>query len=138
MGIFSLSGAVELEQASESPGFNTDSIFDFMSGSFTRGVDGKFYCRGGLSSGIEALLGRPGQYKSTFNASLAMRMCSIYQTELIIFDSEITIIKDKERILRMAGDHAGVLSEENIIGLDAKNKYDLEAMRDLIEEMGEK
>lgn len=138
MGIFSLSGSVELEQASESPGFNTDSIFDFMTGSFVRGLDGKFYCKGGFSSGIEALLGRPGQYKSTFNASLAMRMCSIYQTELIIFDSEITIIKDKDRILRMAGNHAGVLDEGNIIGLDAKNKYDLESMRDLIEEMGEK
>ena len=138
MGIFSLSGAVELEQASESPGFNTDSIFDFMSGSFTMGSDSHWYCRGGLSSGIEALLGRPGQYKSTFNASLAMRMCSIYQTELIIFDSELTIIKDKDRILRMAGDHAGVLDEGNIIALDAKNTYDIEAMREVIEEMGEK
>lgn len=139
MGIFSLAGTMDnIVQASEDPGFNTDSIFDFMTGSFVRGIDGKWYCKGGFGPGIEALLGRSGMYKSTFNASLAMRVCSIYQTEFIIFDSELTIVKDRSRILEMAGDHSGVLSEDNLICLDAKNKYDLESMRELIEEMGEK
>lgn len=139
MGIFGISSSIEnLEQATESPGYNTDSMFDLMTGSFVRGYDNKWYCNGGMSPAIEGTLGRPGQFKSTLNGSLAMRMCSLYQTEFIIFDSEITIIRDKNRILNMAGDHKGVLEEDNIICLDAKNKYDLESMRELIEEMGEK
>lgn len=139
MGIFSLAGTMDnIVQASEDPGFNTDSIFDFLTGSFVRGIDGKWYCKGGFGPGIEALLGRSGMYKSTFNASLAMRVCSIYQTEFIIFDSELTIVKDRDRILEMAGNHKGVLEEGNLICLDAKNKYDLESMRQLIEEIGEK
>ena len=139
MGVFSLAGSMEgIVQATEDPGFNTDSIFDLMSGSFVRGVDSRWYCKGGFGPGIEALLGRSGMFKSTFNASLAMRMCSIYQTEFIIFDSELTIVKDRARILEMAGNHKGVLDEGNLVCLDAKNKYDLESMRELIEEMGEK
>lgn len=139
MEVFSLAGSMDgIVQASEDPGFNTDSIFDLMSGSFVRGADSRWYCKGGFGPGIEALLGRSGMFKSTFNASLAMRVCSIYQTEFIIFDSELTIVKDRDRILQMAGNHKGVLSEGNLICLDAKNKYDLESMRDLIEEIGEK
>lgn len=139
MGIFGLAGSIDgIVQATEDPGFNTDSIFDFLTGSFTRGVDGKWYCKGGFGSGIAAALGRSGMYKSTFNASLAMRICSLYQCEFIIFDSELTIVKDRDRILSMAGNRAGVLGEDNLICLDAKNKYDLESMRDLIEEIGEK
>ena len=139
MGIFGISGSIDnLEQVSEDPGFNTDSIFDLMSGSFVKGVDGRWYSKGGIGTGLEAVLGRSGMFKSTFNASLAMRICSIYQSEFIIFDSELTITKDKNRILDMAGDHYGVLGEDNIICLDAKNTYDLESMRELIEEMGEK
>ena len=140
MGIsFKIAATMDnLEQAMETPGFNTDSIFDLFTGDLVTGVDGKKYCRGGVGPTIEGMLGRPGQYKSTFNCSMAMRMCSIYQTELIIFDSELTIIKNKDRILEMAGDHKGVLDADNIIALDAKNKYDLESMREIIEEMGEK
>ena len=139
MGIFGLAGSIDgIVQATEDPGFNTDSIFDFLTGSFTRGVDGKWYCKGGFGSGIAAALGRSGMYKSTFNASLAMRICSLYQCEFIIFDSELTIVKDRDRILSMAGNRAGVLGEDNLICLDAKNKYDLESMRQLIEEIGEK
>ena len=139
MAIFGLAGSIDgIVQATEDPGFNTDSIFDFLTGSFTRGVDGKWYCKGGFGSGIAAALGRSGMYKSTFNASLAMRICSLYQCEFIIFDSELTIVKDRNRILSMAGNRAGVLGEDNLICLDAKNKYDLESMRELIEEIGEK
>jgi len=139
MGVFSLAGTMDnIVQATEDPGFNTDSILDFMTGTFARGVDGKWYCKGGFGPGVEALLGRSGMYKSTFNASLAMRVCSIYQTEFIIFDSELTIVKDRDRILSMAGNHAGVLDDGNLICLDAKTKYDLESMRQLIEEIGEK
>ena len=139
LGVFSLSKSIDgIVQASELPGFNTDSIFDVMSGDFVKGYDSKWYCRGGVGAAFEGMLGRPGQFKSTLNGSLAMRICSIYQTEFIIFDSELTYIKNRQRILDSAGNHKGVLGEDNLICLDAKTKYDLESMRELIEEMGEK
>lgn len=136
--MFSLVGNMGLPQIKETVGFNTDSIFDLMSGDVARMFDGKWGCRGGFGPAVSGISARQGSYKSTFNVSLAMRMCSIYQTELIIFDSEDAITRSKDRILRAAGEHAGVLSEENIIALDAKNKYDLESMREQIRDIGER
>ena len=53
MAVFSLAGSMEgIVQATEDPGFNTDSIFDLMSGSFVRGVDSRWYCKGGFGPGI--------------------------------------------------------------------------------------
>lgn len=136
--MFSLVSGMDVQQTQETIGFNTDSMVDMMTGDFARDKDGKFACRGGFGPALSGTLGRPNQYKSTFMASLAMRICSLYQTELTIFDSEDSISRNKERILRMAGDRAGILSEDNVISLDAKNHYDLESMRDLIEEIGNK
>lgn len=136
--MFSLVGNMDLKQTQEAIGFNTDTVLDLMTGDFQRGVDGHWYCRGGYSPAMAGLLGRQGCYKSTLAVSMAMRMCSIYQTELTIFDSEGSISRSKERILKTAGEHFGVLDEGNIITLDAKNHYDLESMRDLISEIGNK
>ena len=138
MGVFNLVGGMGVPQIKETVGFNTDSMFDLMTGDFVRTFDGKFACRGGFSPALSGVAARQGSYKSTFSGSLAMRLCSIYQSEFIILDSEDAYTRSKDRILRSAGNHKGVLTEDNIIALDAKNRYDLESMRELIHEIGEK
>lgn len=139
MGVFKLVGKMDdIHQAEEDVGFNTDSIFDLMTGDVVRGSDGKFYSRGGFSPTIAGNMGRPNQFKSTLLASLAMRACSIYQTEFTIFDSELAIIKSRDRILRMAGNHYGVLSPDDIICLNAKYEYHLDKILDTIKDIGEK
>ncbi len=137
--MFNLVGSMDLAQTQEAVGFNTDTLLDLMTGDFVKDYTGKHWvCRGGYCPAMSGMLGRQGAFKSTFSVSMAMRMCSIYQSELTIFDSEGSISRSKERILRSAGEHAGVLDEGNIITLDAKNHYDLESMRDLISDIGNK
>ena len=126
-----------INQAKEVVCFNTDTMFDLLTGDVRKGVDGHWYCNGGLGPSVFGEGGRSGCYKSTFGASLGTRVSAIYDSQMMIFDSEIAIIRNKDRIIRMAGEHAGRLTDDHIICLDAKNEYDLESIREAIHDLGE-
>ena len=136
--MFNLVKTEDVEFARNSISFNTDTIFDLMSGSAVRGYDGKFYINGGFGPAVAGVQGRPQCFKSALAASLGIRVSSIYDSQEIIFDSEDALSRDVDRIIRMAGEHASKLTPEYVACLDSKNKYDLESMRDLIHELGEK
>ena len=67
-----------------------------------------------------------------------MRMSAIYDSQLIVFDSEDALTRDLNRMVRMAGDHSANVTSEYIAVLDAQTQYDVEAMRDAIHDLGEK
>ena len=118
--------------------FNTDTMFDLMSGQFERGYDGKWYLNGGLGPSFAGIQGRQQTYKSTLAGSLCMRMSAIYDSQLVLFDSELAIINDLDRIVRMAGSHAKRINTQYIVPLNAKTEYDLESIRKMIHELGER
>ena len=126
-----------ISPAKELINFNTDTMFDLLTGDVRRGSDGKWYCNGGLGPSVAAVGGRPQSFKSALACSLGMRTSAIYDSQMMIFDSEIAIIRDKDRILRMAGSHSDKLTDDHVICLDAKNEYDLESIRETIHELGE-
>ena len=128
----------ELQQAKETVCFNTDTMFDLLTGDCRRNPkDGKWYINGGLGPSVAGIGGRSGCFKSTFAGSLGTRVSAIYDSQMMIFDSEIAIIRNKERIIHMAGAHAGKLTDDHIVCLDAKNTYDLESIREAIHDLGE-
>lgn len=135
---FQLFQLSEVKQISETCCFNTDSMFDLLTGDTRRGVDGKWYLNGGLGPAIAGILGRAGMFKSTFAASLISRMSAIYQTQMFVVDSEDAISRNKSRIARMAGDHSDEFGEQYIVTLDGTTEYDLAKLLELIKEIGEK
>lgn len=136
--MFSIAGDLADTQPTMTVNFNTDSIFDYMTGSAVRGYDGKWYINGGYGPAIAGIQGRAQTFKSAFAASLCMRMSAIYDSQMLLFDSEGAIIRDVDRIVRMAGNHVGEINNEYVLTFDAKNKYDLESIRERIREIGEK
>ena len=99
--------------------FNTDTMFDLMTGQFERGYDGKWYLNGGLGPSVAGIQGRQQTFKSTFAGSLSMRMSAIYNTQAIVFDSELAYISDLDRIVRSAGSHASKIATDYIVPLNA-------------------
>lgn len=136
--MFSLFGPNEAPRMIAPISFNTDTIFDLMSGGFERGYDGKWYLNGGLGPAVAGIQGRQQTFKSTFAGSLLMRMSAIYNTQALVFDSELAFVNDLDRVVRLAGDHASKITTDYVIPLDAKTKYDLESIRKMIYELGEK
>ncbi len=136
--MFSLINNDDIKQIKSTVNFNTDSIVDLLTGNVVRGKDGKWYINGGLGPAVAGINGRPGCFKSTFAGSLCARVSAIYDSQMIVFDSEDAISRNKERILSFAGDHASKLNDDYVATVDAKNLYDLESMRDMIRELGEK
>ena len=136
--MFSLVSDADVHQQRATVSFNTDSIFDLMTGTFVKGFDQKWYLNGGLGPSIAGIQGRPQCFKSAFAASLSLRLSSIYDSQLIAFDSEDALTRDLDRMVRMAGDHATTINNDYIVPVDAKNKYDLESMREMIRDLGEK
>lgn len=97
--------------------FNTGSLFDLATGSFEQGKDGKMYLTGGLGCQFTGIVGRNSNFKSTVAASLAMRSANIYNdVGMIIFDTENSILKDRNRALGMS-EELGTLSEDQVIWL---------------------
>lgn len=135
--MFSIGGAVDIAQPAYTVNFNTDSMFDLLSGTAMRGFDGKFYLNAGLSPSLTGICGRPGQFKSTFAASLVMRTAAIYDTQVYIADSEDSITRSIDRILRFGGDHAAKLNSDYIVPIDATTEYDLARLLKLIQDIGE-
>lgn len=135
--MFSIGGNVGIVEPGYTVNFNTDTMFDLMSGSFVRGYDGKFVCNGGLSASLMGTCGRSNTYKSTWTASLMMRAASIYDTQVYIADSEDSISRSIERILRFAGNHSSKLTPEYVVALDATTEYDLAKLLATIQEIGE-
>lgn len=118
--------------------FNTDSIWDYITGDLRQGVDGKFYVNGGLSPAVIGVMARSNMYKSTFTASLLARCAALYKQQIAIFDSEDSISRGTERILRMAGNHQDELSDGQVMTFDATTEYDLALIEKKLKEIGAK
>lgn len=87
---------------------NTGTMYDLMTGSAIRGVDGKWIISGGLTNSIMGVQGRGNTYKSTCSGSFIARALGIYKdVEGLIVDSEDSISKDIERVQRFAGEFSG-------------------------------
>lgn len=116
--------------------FNTDSIWDIITGDLRRGVDGRFYVNGGVSPALIGVPARSNMYKSTFTASLLTRCAAIYKQQLAIFDSEDSISRGTDRLLRMAGNHQDELTDAQIMTFDATTEYDLALIEKKLKEIG--
>ena len=138
MPMFNLVDPADAPSKAPSINFNTDSMFDLLTGDVRRGFDGKWYINGGLGPAVCGGLGRPGMFKSTFATSLAMRMSALYGSQMAIFDSEDAVSRGRERILRMAGQYKDAVNDDYVLLFDAKNEYDLESIREKIYEIGER
>lgn len=117
--------------------YNSDTLFDCMTGELRQGVDGKFYINGGLSTGLTGVMARPNMYKSTFSNSILTRIAAIYQQNLAIFDSEGSVSRGPERIFRTAGNHSCQLSPDQIMMFNAETEYDLAEVLKKLKEIGE-
>ena len=94
---------LDIKESKDVPSFNTDTLYDLSSGEFKKGIDGKWYLTGGLSQHINSIAGPTGVFKSTIANALFMRTMSIYHdTYGIVFDTEHSLDKDKERAYSMA------------------------------------
>jgi hypothetical protein len=86
--------------------FNTNTLFDFMVGSSSKGIDGKWLINGGLTNTIMGIQGRNNTYKSTMGASLAMRTMGLYpEIEAVVVDTEDSLSRDHSRISRFSGEY---------------------------------
>ena len=83
--------------------FNTDTMFDLMTGKYQQSDDGEWYLNGGLRAHTNLIAGPQGHYKTVTSGSLVMRAKSIYaDSDLIVNDTEeSSIITDKDRFLRI-------------------------------------
>ena len=101
--------------------FNTGTLFDLTTGGFDQGKDGKMYLTGGLGCQLNGIVGRNSNFKSTLANSLAMRAANIYNdVGMIVFDTENSVMKDRERALGMA-EELGSLDESQVIWLSGAN-----------------
>lgn len=136
--MFSIGEGVDIPKPTYTVNFNTDSIFDLLTGSVVRGYDGKWYTNGGIAGGsLSGICGRSNMFKSTFAASLMMRAAAIYDTQVYIADSEDSISRSLERICRFGGNHASKLNPDYIVSMDATTEYDLSKLLQTIREIGE-
>lgn len=117
--------------------FNTDSMFDLITGELKRGVDGHLYINGGLSASLAGVLAPPNQYKSTFTLSLMARIAALYQQQVAIFDSEASIGRWEDRIIRTAGNHSDLIVPEQFLKFDASTEYDIAEIDKKLKEFGE-
>ena len=135
--MFSIGGSVDIIKPAQSINFNTDTMYDLLSGSASRGFDGKWYLNAGLSASLTGICGRAGMFKSTFAASLMMRTAAIYDSQVYVADSEDSITRSIERIVRFGGEHSKRLNPDYIVPIDCTTEYDLAKLLKLIQEIGE-
>lgn len=137
MAFFNLLGENE-QQLKPAVCFNTDSLFDLMTGELKVGKGGKIYINGGMSPAVIGVMGRSNMYKSTFAASLMARIAAIYGQQVAIFDSEDSVGRGTDRLLRLAGNHMSELVPEQFLKFDATLDYDLATTEKKLKEFGEK
>ena len=97
--------------------FQTDSMFDLLTGVYLPGKD-DYYLNGGLSAHINLIAGPQGHFKSSLSASWLMRSLSLYPTtDAIVIDTENAISVDKSRVYHMAGEHYRDELQERVVWL---------------------
>ncbi|MBO4736539.1 MAG: hypothetical protein J5614_09130, partial [Paludibacteraceae bacterium] len=102
--------------------FNTGTLFDLATGYYDQGKDGKMYLTGGLGCQLNGIVGRNSNFKSTIATSLTMRAANIYNdVGMLIFDTENSVMKDRDRAIGMAEELAGGLDESQIVWLSGAN-----------------
>ena len=105
--------------------YNTDTLFDLATGHYVSGVDNKMYLTGGFGCQINSIVGQNGHFKSTMTAGLITRSAAIYDTDLVIRDTEDSISKDKDRIIGMAEELSDRIAPESVHWISGA-KYSLE------------
>jgi len=139
MPMFDLTASMEdVRLATKTVNFNTDTLFDYQVGSVERGVDGKFYLSGGYGPSLIGGIAKPGYYKSTLMGSFAARISALYQVQEFILDSEDAISRDRDRLVRFAGEHSGLIdADKQIICLDGTSEYDVDHLLKFVQEICE-
>ncbi len=137
--MFDLTASMEdVQLAKKTVNFNTDTLFDLQVGSVERGVDGKLYVSGGYGPSLIGGIAKPGYYKSTFMGSLGARIAAIYGAQEFIIDSEDAISRDRDRLVRFAGEHYALLDpDKQIICLDGSTEYDVDHTLKFVKEICE-
>lgn len=91
------------EDSAKIPLFNTGTMYDVMTGSYSRGKDGKWYLSGGIPAAITGLHGGGNLFKSTMMDSFVVGALKIYpETDMFVFDTEGS--KNPERIAAFMAD----------------------------------
>ena len=117
---------IEYEAALQTYAFNTGTPVDLQNGRYEVGYDGGVYLNGGFGSQIIAIEAMNGRFKSTVAASLQANLMGLYdELEWLIYDTEDSISKDRERVRKM-GEY-GEIAPERIIWLDGV-EYDLDGL----------
>lgn len=78
------------------PLFNTGTMYDVMTGSYSKGYDGKWYLNGGLPSAITGIHGGGNLFKSTMLDSFIVGAMRIYPSaDMFVIDTEGSKSKDR-------------------------------------------
>jgi hypothetical protein len=89
--------------------FNTDTVWDLLTGTFVRGTSGEWLLDGGLPALQSCIVGKEQCYKSTLLMSLFGRVMVIYKEikEALEYDSENTLINAEQRLISLFGKENG-------------------------------
>lgn len=115
----SLLSSMPVTDESNTPCFNTGTLWDIATGSYTNlSTDGEWYLDGGFGQHVNIIVGPNGNYKSTIMTAFGMRILGIYEGgEMIIEDTENSLDKDKERALNFAEELRSRIKEAYICWL---------------------
>ena len=110
--------------------YNTNSMYDLLTGSVIRGTDGKWKIHGGLPSGITGIVGKENTYKSTFANNLMLNAMRCYsESENVTVETEGAY--DEQRLMSLCGNEVDL---NKIIFLSG-TIYNLDATYDVIKEI---
>lgn len=123
---------MNIVESRDTPAFNTNTMYDLVTGCYVPGVDGKWYLNGGLSQHINSFAGPNGAFKSTIANALNMRVLSIYPNSAgLIMDTENSLDKDRERAYGMAEQLRADDLEQRVKWIDSV-EYNIGGLNDLI------
>lgn len=102
--------------------YNTNTLYDLVVGSTVFGRDKNaknnkdcWLINGGITIGINAIIGKGKTYKSTLMGSLLVNVLSIYKdSDLLIIDTEDSISRDEDRLNRFAEYNEFNINDDNI------------------------
>ena len=112
--------------------YNTNSMYDLLSGSVIRGNDGKWKINGGLPSGITGIVGKENTYKSTFANNLFLNAMRCYKdSENVTVETEGAY--DEQRLMNLCNKEVDL---NRIVYLKG-TIYNLDATYDVIKKICE-
>ena len=110
--------------------YNTNSMYDLLSGSVIRGSDGKWKIHGGVPAGITGIVGKENTYKSTFANNLILNAMRQYRdSETVVVETEGAY--DEQRIMTLCNKEIDL---NRIVYLKG-TIYNLDATYDIIKKI---